>query len=368
MNRTVVLVGAGHAHLHIARNADAFTSLGIRLVLIDPGTFWYSGLATGMLSGQYERHHDQVDVAGLADRSGAEFIPGKVIGIDRSARRVYLKTGEKLGYDLVSLNVGSRVPPLGIPDDGSVRSFPAKPIALLAELRRELADRLRSTGAMPSVVVIGGGATGVELAANLMGFAERHGVSPRVALVTPAPLLVPQLPGRASQALGTLFQRRGLDLFLGQRVTALEGGEIVTEQMRLPCEIAVLANGLKADPLVEQLGLPASAEGLVVNADLASPEDPEIFAIGDCADFGPRRLPRLGVFGVRAAPVLQHNLLARVTGRAPQAYQPQRVWLSILNLGNGQGLLSWGRFWWRGRSSLRLKEYLDLRFLETYRS
>jgi hypothetical protein len=75
----------------------------------------------------------------------------------------------------------------------------------------------------------------------------------------------------------------------------------------------------------------------------------------------------LGVFGVRGAPVLRHNLMAAAAGTSCREFRPQRVWLSILNLGNGEGLLSWGPLWWQGRVSMWLKDRLDRRFMEKYR-
>ncbi len=157
MNQTVVLVGAGHAHLHIVAHARAFTSRGVRLILVDPGTFWYSGLATGMLSGRYDPSEDQIDVAKLASRFGAEFVAGRVVEIDRVEKRVVLDSGGVLTYDLLSLNIGSRVSPLELPDDGTVRTFRAKPISQLAELHQVLAGHVAQFGEMPAVGVIGGG-------------------------------------------------------------------------------------------------------------------------------------------------------------------------------------------------------------------
>ena len=95
--------------------------------------------------------------------------------------------------------------------------------------------------------------------------------------------------------------------------------------------------------------------------------DPRVFAAGDCADYQPRALPKLGVFGVKAAEVIHHNLLASLQQRPLRPYQPQRRWLAILNLGNGQGLLLWWRFWWRGRFSAWLKNRIDRRFMAQYR-
>lgn len=65
--RTVILVGAGHAHLYVTAHAEALVAAGARVVHISPGKFWYSGLATGMLGGRYSAGEDQVDPRTLAE-------------------------------------------------------------------------------------------------------------------------------------------------------------------------------------------------------------------------------------------------------------------------------------------------------------
>lgn len=78
-------------------------------------------------------------------------------------------------------------------------------------------------------------------------------------------------------------------------------------------------------------------------------------------------LPRLGVYGVRQAPVLLHNLAARLASRPLQRYVPQRQALAILDVGQGKGLAIRGRFWWAGRLSLAWKSRLDRGFLRQFR-
>jgi NADH dehydrogenase FAD-containing subunit len=78
-------------------------------------------------------------------------------------------------------------------------------------------------------------------------------------------------------------------------------------------------------------------------------------------------IPKLGVFGVRQAPVLRHNLVAGLLGRQLQSYRPQKRWLMILNLGDGSALAVYGQFHWRGRLSFRVKDWIDRRFLAQYR-
>ena len=75
-----------------------------------------------------------------------------------------------------------------------------------------------------------------------------------------------------------------------------------------------------------------------------------------------------GVFGVRAAPVLLNNLAALADGRPVRRFNPQRSWLSIMDLGDGQGMAIRGAFWSLGRPALRLKRYLDLDFVRRMRA
>ncbi|HKH27194.1 MAG TPA: hypothetical protein VKA61_02540, partial [Sphingomicrobium sp.] len=73
-HKRVVLVGAGHAHLYTLKHARAVTERGYECVLIAPGDFWYSGLATGMLGGHYPPSLDRIDVGALATRGGGRFV------------------------------------------------------------------------------------------------------------------------------------------------------------------------------------------------------------------------------------------------------------------------------------------------------
>jgi len=105
---------------------------------------------------------------------------------------------------------------------------------------------------------------------------------------------------------------------------------------------------------------------LLVNAQLQT-SDPRIFAVGDCASFREHCLPKVGVYGVRAAPVLLHNLRASVLDKPLQHYEPQQRYLGVMNLGWGCGLAWRGNRWWQGRSALWLKDRIDRRFIARYR-
>ena len=176
--RTVILIVAGHAHLYLAAHAEALIERGVRVVLVDPDEFWYSGLVTGMLGGMYEADEDRVDPRTLIEAHGGEFIQDRVETVDAGARRLRLAAGGDLAYDYLSINVGSRVNVDALPgaaDDPTVWSV--KPICNLWKLRSHLESRFRA-GETPRVAVVGGGPTGSEVAANLMALATRHRAVP----------------------------------------------------------------------------------------------------------------------------------------------------------------------------------------------
>ncbi len=372
MSRTVVLVGAGHAHLYVAARAERFRRRGLRLVLVEPGLFWYSGLATGMVGGLYEPARDSLDPEPLVRRAGGGFLRDRLVGLD--GRRARLASGRTLEYAALSLNIGSDVATHGLP--GAEHALPVKPIEGLVRLREDL-ERLAGAAedgpgpagpASASILVIGAGASGCEVAANVAALARRLGLAARVALAAADQRLLPAHPASAARALRRALDRAGVETRLGAKIVELGSGWARTAGgERLAADILVLATGLVPPALIRRLGLPVGPDGgLRVDASLRAVGRDRLFGAGDCIFFEPRPLPKLGVFAVRQAPVLLANLVAAAEGRRLKSYRPQPVHLSILNLGDGTALATWGPGWWLGRASLRLKEWLDFRFLDRY--
>jgi len=143
--------------------------------------------------------------------------------------------------------------------------------------------------------------------------------------------------------------------------------QLVGDDTEMSHDVALLAIGLTAPPLLAELGL-GDGRGVPVRATLQHADRDEIYAVGDCARFLPAPLPRIGVHGVRQGPVLHRSLLARVRGEPLPVYKPPRRALSILDLGDGIGLAVRGRWWWYGAGPLRLKRYIDRRWLKAYQA
>lgn len=366
MENIILLAGAGHAHLSVLSRAAEFRESGIDLVLVSPRFFRYSGMATGVIGGLYAAEENRIDVRALAEKRGVLFKEGKITEVDRRARRVRLDSGEALHYAALSWNIGSKVRANSIPG-AAQHAFAVKPLDNLVTLRRSLESRSLDAGTA-RITVVGAGATGSEIAVNLEALARRMNTRAAITVLSPAGKVLNGSPDGAARAMLEVFRSRGVALKTGRAVEIRRDSVILEDGSRLASEFTVLATGLRASRIP---GLPGSTEdkenGLRVNAFLQSTEDPRIFGSGDCVHFEGRPLPKLGVYAVRQAPCLAHNLRAFLEGRKLKAYRPQKRALSILNLGDGTGLALWGNFYWRSRLMMKLKDRIDRTFLGLYR-
>jgi NADH dehydrogenase FAD-containing subunit len=147
----------------------------------------------------------------------------------------------------------------------------------------------------------------------------------------------------------------------------VEAGAIrLADGATIEAETVVWAPGPAAHPFLRRSGLPVDEHGFVrVGPTLQAEGQPTLFAAGDCA--ARTDMPKAGVYAVRAGPVLAANLRASLSGGALRPFQPQRDFLSLLNLGDGtaigckRGLVVEGSwvFW--------LKDRIDRRFMARYR-
>lgn len=363
--RRVVLIGAGHAHLYSLKRSAEFAHRGIELIAIAPEIFWYSGLATGVLGGHYAPEQDQVDVESLVTRGGegGRFIRDRVTSIDPRAKSVRLASGDTLSYDVLSLNLGSETRSFCGEAEGV---FAIKPLRNLWRLRQAL-EAARAAGEKPRVLVAGGGASGCEIAANVRALV---GAEAEVIILAQGDNIAPAFARRAAAALRRWLAARGIVVRAGSEVSHLEGKVAVTRTgERHAFDFLVNATGLHPPAILAETGLPVSDRGeLLVDDCLCSTGDPNVFGGGDCVRLRDHELAKIGVYAVRAAPILFHNLLATLEGRPLRAFHPQRHFLLILNLGDGRGLASWRNLYWLGRAAFWLKDRIDRDFLARYQT
>ncbi len=365
----VVLVGGGHAHIEVLRQwAEKPFEAELTLV-VDRNPAIYSGMVPGLVAGQYTREEVEVDAVALAHRAGARVVLEAASAVEAGARLIRTSTGTEIPYDWASLDVGSKVVGYDLPGVAE-HALPARPIQRLIAGTDDLLRRARSLPRHEPfrLLVVGAGAGGVELAfcfeARLRRDTER---TVRVTLLdrgeTPLHGAAPALVRRVAAALAhrDIHFRRSTD------VTALEGTNArLADGTKLEADAVLWVPGPSAPEFLADTDLPVDSHGFVrIRPTLQVEGGERLFAVGDCASLV--GMKKAGVYAVRSGPILAENLRHALAGRPLGTYEPQDEFLSLLNLGDGSALGIKRGITFEGRWVMRLKNWIDRRFMERYR-
>lgn len=370
MGKSLVLVGAGHAHLTTISATRSLVNRGHTVTVISPADHhYYSGMAPGMLAGIYRPQEVRFNVRKLSTGRGGQFVKGEVTGIDTSRQEVTLDDGQRISYDVVSFNVGSTIP-VGALRSDAPSVFTVKPIEKIVEGRKAVLGlwSRRDPGSPIELVVIGGGPAGVEMAGALWRLSRDNRIESRVTLATGGRLLG-LYPSRLQAKVYKSLGKRGIQIREGSRVRSIETDRVVLEDgSSLPSDVTFIATGVVPSRLFSESGLPTGGDGgLLVNSYLQSVEHPGIFGGGDCITVQGVNLARVGVYAVRQNPVLLHNLSAALEDKPLQRFDPGSPnYLQILNMGDGTAVFRKGEWIFRGRPAFWLKDFIDRRFMRKF--
>jgi NADH dehydrogenase FAD-containing subunit len=359
---TIALAGGGHANLYALRRTGELARRGFDVVLVDPSEhLHYSGMATGVLSGSFEPCENRIGIRRLVERGGGRFVQGRISKVMHGDRALLLKDGRTVRYDAVSFCLGSET-------RGADGTVPVKPVSNLEGVRKRLmAAGAAGRGEAPRVVIVGGGAAGCEVAANLAALSREAGLGVEITVVEAATDLLPASPKAARRIMRGRLGELGVGVVLGRRAVAVDGGAILEDGGEVRAALALAATGVAPPEVFGRSGLATGDDGAMwVDRHLRSPNDPRIFGGGDAVAFRGGRLPQFGVYAVRQGPVLYRNLQAALRGEPLSSYRPQRRYLYVLDLGDGTGLAIYGPLANRSRPSLRLKHLIDRRFVRDY--
>ncbi len=329
LTQDLVLIGGGHTHALVLRRWGMRPVPGVRLTLITPEpTAPYTGMLPGHVAGHYRREDLDIDLVRLARFSGVRLVLGRAEGIDRAAQTVAIPGRRHIRYDLLSLDIGATSEMAEVPGFAEF-GVAAKPLGPFAARWARFADN------GGPVAVIGGGVAAVELA---LAMRHRLGKTPSVAVIADGPILN-GLPTAAARRLRAEMARQGITLHEYVRVVEVTAvGVVLDSGTIVPASMVVGAAGARPHAWLVHTGLALQDGFVAVDAQLRAVDDPNIYAVGDCAHLSHAPRPKAGVYAVRAAPTLYHNLRAQLTGRQRQAFWPQRDFLKLISLGDRRAI------------------------------
>ena len=359
----LVLIGGGHAHIHVLRDFGASPLPAAKVTLVSPHPeLVYSGMVPGFIAGHYALDDCVIALAPLAAAGHVEFVQAAAVSLDANAHSVTLSNGDTLRYDAVSLDTGGVIDRDAIPGARDHALF-VRPMDQFARLSADLFALAQER--MLSVVTIGGGAGGVELA---MALQHRLDGRARVSLVTGGPPPLASYPAAVQARARRVLRRCGVTLFEDSCTQIGEGHAVLgAHGGRLACDAAIVAIGNSAPPWLRDSGISLDEQGFVATGPtLQSLSHGDVFAAGDVASRPDAPRPHSGVHAVRAGPPLALNLRRFVAGGALQHFVPQKRSLNLLSCGRRYAIASWGDWSAEGRWAWWWKDWIDRRFVASF--
>jgi NADH dehydrogenase len=331
MNPRVVIVGCGFGGLWAAQG---LRHASVELTVIDRTNHHLftpllyqvatAGLSAPAIAGPI-RHI-------LADQRNTTVLLGEVEDIQVNEKQIILEDGGRMAYDYLVVATGTTNSYFG--NDAWASFAPAlktledaleiRARILLAFERAERETDAARRAAWLTFVVIGAGATGVELAGTLAEIARHtlHGEfrrfdsrNARVVLVEASNRVLPPYPPDLSQRARLQLERLGVTVWLGHRVTGVDADGVSLGDERISSKTVIWAAGVAGSPLGRALGASLDRSGSVqVERDLSVPGHPEIFVVGDLAAVAgvPGIAPAAKQMGRHAA----KNIIRSITGKS----------------------------------------------------
>ncbi len=363
----LVLVGGGHAHVHVLKRFGMRPVPGVRVTLITRDLETpYSGMLPGYVAGVYGFLECHIDMVRLARFAGARLIHDEAVGLDRAARRVLCRNHPPFRYDVVSLDIGSTPRSDDVPG-AAEHAVAVKPIDRFGRRWEALLARAAARPQL-RLAVVGGGAGGVELAlAAQHRLTEQLAGSAEVTLVTREGLLPSHNRG-ARDLLARILEQRGIQLLTDAPVACVEQGRLnIADGRTVAFDEALWVTDASGAPWLADTGLPLDERGfLLVDETLRSPADPAVFAAGDIATMPAHPREKAGVYAVRAGPPLADNLRRALAGRRLRRAVPQKRALALIGTGDGRAVASRGPIAAYGRALWLLKDWIDRRWMRKY--
>jgi selenide,water dikinase len=366
----LVLIGGGHAHVEVLRQATMTRPAGVRLTVIARELETpYSGMLPGLLAGHYTQGDAHIDLRPLCRAAGARLFHAEAIGLDLSGQRVLCDRRPPVAFERLSLDIGSRPQTADVP--GADRyALPIKPVSAFRRGWDEIEARLRASDRSLRITVVGGGAGGVELTLALQHRLAKAGLDTRASftLVSKTDSILPTHPPRVRDAFAGVLAGRGVAVVTGRGVVEVRADAVMLEDgATLASDATLWVVEAGAPDWLRESGLAVDERGfLKVNRYLQSLSHADVFGAGDVIAF-PEPLAKAGVFAVREGPVLARNLLGP-PDRPLKAYRPQRRFLTLISTGNKHAIGARGALSVRGDWVWRWKNRIDRRWMRMYQA
>ena len=367
IQKDIVLVGAGNAHLGFIRMHQMNPIKDVQVTLInETGIIPYSAMVPGTIGGDYQPDEITIDLVQLCAVANVRLVVSRAEKLDCTNNLVFCEGRAELRYDAISLGLGSL--PKTAPGNQQ-NTISMRPLLPLMERLQTIESQLQNSDNPFHLVIVGGGASGCELALAIQKkFTKfRH---LQITILQGNSTLLNGFNAKAQNAFLQLLNERGIEVSLNSRVTGIHEKLVSTDSARkFPFDLLIWATNAEAHPLITQSNLAKSNIGFLrVNKQLQSVSNPSVFGTGDCISIENHpELPKNGVHAVRQGKVLFKNMQSFLRDQQGVEFKPQKKCLALLNTADGNAAMVYGGLYFQNKVLRTLKDRIDKAWVQKFR-
>ena len=381
MAKDIVILGAGYGGVLTALTVREYMTredANITLVNKYPTHQIITELHR-LAAGNVTEHRLALPLEKIFKRKDVDIVVAEVESFDVNHKRVKLSNGDTLGYDVLVVGLGSVTNFFGIPGLEE-NSLILKSVDDAKKICQHVEERIKNYAqtkdpADATIVIGGGGLTGVELVGELVDWmpelAKKYGVDRKeihIKLVEGMPKILPVLPDPLIDYATESLERRGVEFITGVFVTGVNGNVIeLKDGSTITANTFVWTGGIAGHPLVGESGLEVNRGRATVNEYLQSTSHPDVFVVGDSA-------VAMNPEGKPYAPTAQnswqmgktagYNVYAYLTGGTMEKFDPVDLG-TLASLGRKDCVAAVGanRTHLKGAPAAIMKEASNVRYL-----
>ncbi len=347
----LVMLGTGHAHIHLLSILAAQPFAGVQVTLVAPyPNQVYLAMVAGFVAGHYALQDCEIALTPLLKNSGVTWRMHSATGLDAQAKTITLDDGSVIAYDVLSVNnhpMQDRARIEQMMPGARAHALFLRPTEAFCALWPKVLEF--SCDRALRVAVIGGGAAGIELACSVAYCLKGASVT---LLAGDTPVAAKYTPTVQARVIKTL-RNRHITLIQERAIGVVAGEVSLANGARLACDVPIITLGRHPPMWLKDSDLALDDEGfMALDACLRSTSHPQIFAASQVS--------------TRIDHQLANNLRAVLAGIEPTACSPHAKTLNFLACDKQSAIASWGNWSAQGRWVWWFKDWIDRRYMKKF--
>ncbi len=376
--KRLVLVGAGDAHLHILQKFENKPFSHLQIYFISDSFYkTHNRMLPGYIAGHFSFTESHIDLVALTNRGGIHFIYNSLKKIDPVEKILTLDNGVEIYYDLLSLNLGSRV---SLSQQiSSTTAISINPLTEFFKSLEQLINEITQKTKVYQLAIVGAEIDAIEIA-----LAIQHRVLEelnkkvkaletfQLTIFTPENKILSQFNPRIRNIFSAFLEKKGVTVFTNQQVTSVGKDELICENKNVfKADKVLFCTQTSSDEWIRNSNLKLDKNEFVcVNDYLQSVSSSDIFAVGDIKSTGAsienKNIPKVQVYATKQGITLYKNIKNCLKEKKLKKYIPQKSYFYYVSTGDKYAVLLWKKLHLKGRLIWKLKTIRDKNFIRKY--